>query len=179
MNHDPTTPCWAMSSEKYVKDALRNLRTQLEEIGLCLKTRAPGVLPSGYWPELDTMAYCDEEEANYYQQQIRVLCWIVELGCLDICGEVSMMAAFQMCPRVGHLQAVYHMFVYHSTHERSVVVLDPSYIKHDDEIEADWKPFYLDAQEELPPNVPPPNRGLYFLQGVPPTGGEGETMVTP
>ena len=55
MNDDPTTPCWAMSSEKYVKDTLRNLRTQLEEKGLCLKTRAPGVLPSGYQLELDTM----------------------------------------------------------------------------------------------------------------------------
>ena len=66
------------------------------------------------------------------------------------------MAAFQMCPRVGHLQAVYHMFVYLSTHERSATVLHPSYIKHDDEIEADWKPFYPGAQEELPPNMPPP-----------------------
>ena len=65
INDDPTTPCWAMSSEKYVKNALRNLRTQLEEKGLCLKTRAPGVLPSRYRPELDTMPYCDEEEANY------------------------------------------------------------------------------------------------------------------
>jgi hypothetical protein len=38
-----------------------------------LKTRASSVLPSGYRPELDTSPYCNDDEANYYQQQIGVL----------------------------------------------------------------------------------------------------------
>ena len=54
------------------KDALRNLQAWLETQDRVLKTRALGVLPSGYRPELDISPYCDEEHLNYYQQQIGV-----------------------------------------------------------------------------------------------------------
>ena len=76
----PQKPRWAMSSSKYVKEANRNVKTWLEVRGKYLKTRASSVLPSGYRPELDTSAYCNDEDASYYQQQIGVLRWAVELG---------------------------------------------------------------------------------------------------
>jgi hypothetical protein len=43
--------------------------------GLIFQTKASGVMPSGYRPELDVSEYCTEEEAEFYQQQIGVLCW--------------------------------------------------------------------------------------------------------
>jgi hypothetical protein len=53
---------------------------------------------------------CDINEAEFYQQQISVLRWAVELGSLDITGEVSMLAAYTAAPHVGHLKAVLHIF---------------------------------------------------------------------
>jgi hypothetical protein len=60
-------------------------------------------------------------------QQIGVLRWAVELARVDICCEVSMMAAFNAMPRKGHLEAVFHIFAYLHSHLRSFLVLDDSY----------------------------------------------------
>jgi hypothetical protein len=104
------------------------------------------VLQSGYRAELDTSPYCDDEEANYYQQQIGVLRWAVELGRIDIHTEVSMLAAYTASPRQGHLDALFHIYAYLHKHSRSRLVFDDSYVKIDDEFDVDWKSFYPDAK---------------------------------
>ena len=114
------------------------------------------MLSSGYRPELDVSPYCDNDSGIFYQQQVGILWWIVEFGCIDIGTEVSMMASYSMAPREGHLQVVLHMFMYLSTHQRSTLVLDPSYISHSAEPSCDWRGFYPDAKEEYPANVPEP-----------------------
>lgn len=59
---DPEKLVWAMSSEKYMKEAIRNVVNWLEEHNLPkLKPRAPSVFPSNYRPELDASAYCDDD----------------------------------------------------------------------------------------------------------------------
>ena len=117
LNDDPTQQCWALSSEKYIQDAVHNLKVHLESQGRCLKMRAAGVLPSGYGPELDVSPYCDDDSGNFYQQQVGILWWIVEFGHIDIGTEASMMASYSTAPREGHLQVVLHMFMYLSTHQ--------------------------------------------------------------
>jgi hypothetical protein len=72
LEHDPSNPKWYMSSEKYVKEAVRNVREWLRERNQEMKLRASSVLPTGYRPELDATEYCSDEEGNYYQQQIGV-----------------------------------------------------------------------------------------------------------
>ena len=119
-----------MSAEKYVSEAIRNVKCYLEQQGQVLKSKASSVLPSGYHPELDLTPYCDDEVANYYQQQIGILQWIVELGCVDVCAKISMLASYRMSPHEGHMQAMFHMFAFLNTHQRSMLVLDPSYIDH-------------------------------------------------
>jgi hypothetical protein len=91
-----------MSSEKYAKEAIRNVKTWIEESGKDFKGKTPSVLPSGYRPELDVTEYCNDEECSYFQQQIGVLRLAVELGRIDIAVEVSMMASYTAAPRVGH-----------------------------------------------------------------------------
>ena len=67
-----------------------------------------------------------------------------------------MVASYSMASREGHLQAVLHMFAYLSTHQRSTLVLDPSYINHGADPSCDWRGFYPDAKEEYPANLPEP-----------------------
>lgn len=157
LTDQPEKKRWYMSSERYVKEAIRNVKIWLEENNEVLKgTKTTCVLPSSYRQEMDITDYCDDEKANYYQQQIGVLRWAVELGRIDIACEVSMLAAFTAAPRVGHFKAMMHVFSYLRQHERSKLVFDDSYIEVDDELEVDWHQFYPDAKEELPGNMPEP-----------------------
>ena len=153
---------YALSADKYVQEALKNVRDHLESRNRQLKKKTPGILPTGYCPELDTSQYLNDEDANYYQQQIGVLRWAVEIGRIDITCAVSMMAAFNAAPRAGHLEAVFHIFAYLQSHARSKNVMDC----HQWDIpvgifcEEDWSEFYPDAIDEEPPNMPEP-RGKY------------------
>jgi Reverse transcriptase (RNA-dependent DNA polymerase) len=152
----PEKPVWYMSSEKYGKEAVKNVKRWLEERGRTLKSKAPSVFPSGYRPETDSTPYCNEDEAHYFQQQIGVLRWLVELGRIDIAAEVSMLASYTVAPRRGHFDTVLHIFTYLSQHSRSKLVFDDTYVPIDDEVKHDWTSFYPHAKELIPENMPKP-----------------------
>jgi hypothetical protein len=52
----------------------------------------------------------DPIRANFYQSQIEILPWFVELGRIDIITEVSMLSTYLGLPREGHMEAVFHVF---------------------------------------------------------------------
>ena len=59
-------------------------------------------------------------------QLIGILCWAVKLGWIDIFFEVSSLSQCQANPRVGHLKAAYHIFVYLKRHpNRGKIAYDP------------------------------------------------------
>jgi hypothetical protein len=156
LDDDPTKVRWALTAENYLKEAIRNVQNWLESRGKSLKSKTTTVLPSGYRPELDVSELLNDGDASYYMQQIGVLRWAVELARVDICCEVSMMAAFNAMPRRGHLEAVFHIFSYLNSHLRSFLVLDDSYIDLPTPVQPDWSDFYPDVKEELPPMMPEP-----------------------
>lgn len=149
-------PKWAIGSEEYVKEAVRVIKSWLEKRGMFLKSKASGVLPSGYRPELEASPLLGENDSHFYMQAIGILRWIVELGRIDICGEVSMMSSYNAAPRSGHLDAVLHMFSYLDTHKRSRIVMDDDYFPHKELERPDWSQFYPGAKEELPLDMPEP-----------------------
>ena len=95
---------------------------------------------------------------NYYQNQIGVLIWMVELGRIDIITEVSMLALQLILPREGHIEAEFHIFGYLKVHQNSRMVFDPTYPTPDISMfkEHNWCDFYGDLKEEIPPNAPEP-----------------------
>ena len=72
---DTSKRCWALSSRRYAKEAIRNVQNWMESRRMQFKTRTAGVLPANYRPELDTSAYCDHDWMNFFQQQMGVLRW--------------------------------------------------------------------------------------------------------
>jgi hypothetical protein len=74
--------------------------------------------------------------------------------------EVSLLSQYQVNPRVGHLEALYHVFAYMKSHldigrvafDPKTPVVDKSAFNNG----ADWKEFYGEVQEELPPKMPKP-----------------------
>ena len=155
------TSAWYLGSDTYVKNAIKSVEDWLHKRSPGtpkhhgLKGKAASVFPSGWKAETDTTKLLGDSDASYFQQQVGVLRWMVELGRLDIETEVSMLAAFSCAPREGHLAAIFHMFAYLKTHERSKQVMDPTPINHDPHPVYDWQDFYK-CEEVIPPDMPEP-----------------------
>ena len=106
--------------------------------------RADNPLALGYVPELDVSPVLTSDLASYYQSQIGVLRWMVELGRVDINTEVSMLSSHMAMPREGHLEALFHVFAFLKAKHNSRLALDPTYpeINPGDFKKCDWKEFY-------------------------------------
>ncbi len=151
---------WSMSPSKYVQEAVKNVKNYLQEKepGRPWPKHAATPFAKDYKPEIDLSPELGIEDATYYMSQIGVLRWMVELGRVDIITEVSMLASQLACPRDGHLEAVYRIFVYLGNKHNSRMVFDPTYydIKMDSFKECDWREFYGNVSEPVPPNMPSP-----------------------
>ena len=120
-----------------------------------------------YCPEIDVSPELSQSDASYYQSLIGVLRWIVELGRVDICLEVSMMSSHVALPREGHFEQLLHIFAYLKNKHNTELVYDPSDPVVDEAKfdQRDWASSefgHVVGKEELPPNMPEP-RGLGFV----------------
>ena len=123
-------------------------------------------LTSNYRPDIDITEELGEDEASYYHSLIGVLRWIVELGRVDICCEVSMVSSHLALPQCGHLAQVLHIFASLKSHANYEMVYDLSGVEFERAqfLRTDWG-YSIYTQddsklvEELPPNMPEP-RGL-------------------
>jgi hypothetical protein len=80
---------WGRSSSKYVQAAVLNVQEYLKENGYRkLKKNASAPFEATYRAEIDEIPVLGPEMANYFQSQIGILLWCVELGQLDIITEV-------------------------------------------------------------------------------------------
>jgi hypothetical protein len=84
---------WGMSSSKYVQSAVQNVQAYLVAIpgDQKLQKKASGPFAGGYKLELDESPELYSIRANFYQSQIGILRWCVELGRIGIITEVSIL----------------------------------------------------------------------------------------
>jgi hypothetical protein len=119
-----------------------------------LKSTVRNPFSTGYKPEVDVPPEYNEELGS------RLLQWAIKLGRLDIFVELSQLSQQQALPRQGHLEAVYHIFAYLKKHDNGArIVFDPKTPQINECVcksNADWRDFYGDVIEELPPNMPKP-----------------------
>jgi len=151
--------CWGVSASQYVQEAVKNVAQAAKELnGFSLPKQAINPYPTGYEAESDVSPELTPELASFYQSQIGVLRWIVELGRVDIITEVSNLASQLALPRQGHLEAVLHIYSYLRDKHNARLALDPTYpkINRDDFMGCDWKQSYGEVEEAIPPNMPPP-----------------------
>ena len=94
---------WAASSSQYVQESVKNVERYLEKQEIPgrwkLPKKAETPLPTSYRPELDVTPELEPTEPSFYTSLIGMLRWIVELGHIDICLEVSMMSSHLVLPR--------------------------------------------------------------------------------
>ena len=83
---------WNFSSSQYVQEPISNDEKFLQDLDgsmLFMKINAP--LSNGCRPELYSSPELDGSDGSYYQSLIGNIRWMVELGIIDICCEVSIM----------------------------------------------------------------------------------------
>ena len=84
----------------------------------------------------------------------------MELRRINIFLEVSLLSQYQVSPRLGHLEVLYNVFAYLRKHPDMGRLAYESKAPDVDESAfvqgADWKDFYGDVEEELPPRIPEP-----------------------
>ena len=127
-----------------------------------LPAKADTPLKALYHPELDMSPELDATNSAYYQSLIGVLRWIVELGCVNVCLEVSMMSSHITLPRQGHLKALLQIFAYLKKYHNTEMVYNPSQPEIDKAAfeRKDWtlSEFgHLQGREELLPKIPEPH----------------------
>ena len=164
---DNGVKCWAFSSSQYVQSAVENVKAWLAKKNRNLPNKAEAPFKSGYRPEIDVSRELGPDEASYYQSLIGILRWIVELGRVDICLEVSMMSSHLALPREGHLECLFHLFSYLGKYHNAEMIYDPTAPHINDDIfkKQDWTFSTMSEQdrtEVMPPDMPEP-RGKPFV----------------
>jgi hypothetical protein len=149
---------WGILSDQYVEEAINVIKKELINTKREFPKKCSSPFQSGYRPELDFTPLLCAEQANYYQQVIGILRWIIELGRIDIHVYVTMLSKYLAQPRSGHLEAAIRIFAYLERHSRSKIIFDDTVPKWEESrfIKYDWTEFYQDSKESIPTNMPEP-----------------------
>ena len=80
--------------------------------------------------------------------------WIITSGRFDIAYAVNLLSRFSQALSNGHLDAMKRVFGYLKKFNEGAIIIDPKYPDHQQfNIEKcdQWKEFYPDAEEDVPP----------------------------
>jgi hypothetical protein len=152
---------WGLSASKYVAQAVKNCAKHLtDKLNNCfrLPQRADKPFPYDYCPELDLSEPLDPECSSFYQHLIGVMRWMVELGCIDIATEVSLLLSYLAYPCKGHLETTLHIMSYLSQKHNTRLIFDPTYPKigMGQFPQYNWTKFYGNVEEAIPVDMPKP-----------------------
>ena len=154
--------CWTLSPSKYVQEARKNCETFLKnnfDGKYSLPKMAYKTFVGGYRPETEMTDPLDPDRASYYQTMIGVMRWMVEIGRIDINTECSLLSSHLAYPREGHFERALHMMGYLKWKHNSRLFFDQTYPGIDFDTfndGAEWKTFYGNVTEAIPPNAPDP-----------------------
>ena len=107
--------CWTVTSQEYVKAAVKNVTEALKGSSRRLPTKhVETPMSMNYIPKADVTAELSAKD---------VLSWATEIGRVDILLEVSLLSQYQANPREGHLEQLLHIFGYLQKHSRVTLYL--------------------------------------------------------
>ena len=138
------------NKEQYVKE---NIGYQWK-----IPKMAVNPFPCGYEPTIDELQEINPVLSSYYLSHIGILCWMVELGSIDINIEVSMMASQSALMREEHLEEALKIVSYLRGKRNYRLYLDPTYLEidHVSFKKHKWVDLYGNVKEAIPLNMPEP-----------------------
>ncbi len=146
----------ALSARTYIANVMEKLET-LCGVEQFAKANCP--MSDLYHPELDESPLLDDMHASKYRALIGSANWVITLGRFDIAYATMALARHSMAPREGHFKAMQRVFGYLRKHQKGRILIDPGQFDHSDyqaEEYENWREFYPDADEEMPPDQPEP-----------------------
>jgi hypothetical protein len=162
-NVDPLDAAWnaegcytALSARTYIANVSDKFETMLGKTEF-KKVKTP--MMESYHPELDDSALLDASDASKFRALIGSGNWLITLGRFDIHYAVQALSRYNMAPREGHIKAAERIFAYLKHYPKGKIVCDPHPPDHssfESKVHDNWKEFYPDAEEELPPGMPEP-----------------------
>jgi hypothetical protein len=153
--------CWTITSQDYVKAAVRNVEEAIAKTSRRLPTHNfDTLMNNSYTPELDVTEELSSDDVTFFQELIGVLRWATEIGRVDILLEVLLLSQCQAIPREGHLEQLLHIFAYLRKHPKLTVYLSPELPNMDynsfQTRKEDFTERYRDADEAMPHRMPVP-----------------------
>jgi hypothetical protein len=103
---------------------------------------------------LEEMPELKADGVQHFQEVIGQLWWAVEIGCVDILLETSLLSSYLAMPQVGHLKQAFHIFGYLKSHPKRKIGFDPSHPTTNKNRfqKCDREVLYRDASEAIPEN---------------------------
>ena len=118
--------CWTITSQDYVKAAVKNVEETIKKKGRKLPTaNVDTPMNITYSPEMDVTKELNADGTTYFQELIGVLPWATEIGRVDILLEVSLLSQYQANPREGRLDQLLHIFAFLKRHPKLTLYLSP------------------------------------------------------
>ena len=151
-----------MGSQIYVKNTVEVVESLIAEDNpeAKLKPTSRNPFPTGNKHKLDVTPELNEEFGLQFLQLVGILQWAIKLGRSDIYVELSQLSQHQALPRRGHLETIYHVLsISRSTKTALVLFVTQTPHQIDEPVfksNVDWRDFYGDVTEELPPSMPEP-----------------------
>jgi hypothetical protein len=164
--------CWTVTSQDYVKAAVKNVEEAVKSTRWRLPTtHLDTPMNTTYVPELDVTHELDEPTVTFYQELIGMLRWATEIGRVDILFEVAILSQYQANPREGHMEQLLHVVAFLKRHPKLTLYLSPQLPNVDfgdfQTNRTDFAEMYRDAKEEMPHKIPSPRgRGMTMLAYV-------------
>lgn len=114
---------WYINPGNYVKEVCKMVKQWIEEEGRKCTKRYQAAMNFKYHPEVNMSEELGDNLVNYFQQVIRILCWVLELWMIDIITKVLLLLLHNCLPHAGHLKIVYQICNYLSHHNNSTQIL--------------------------------------------------------
>ena len=139
-----------------MKAAVTTVEEDLARNGEKLLSKCVTLLSRNYAPWIEDSPDLMADGVQEYQELVFQIRWSVEIGCLDILLETSLLSSYLVMPLVGHLEQAFHIFGYFKAHPKRKLVFDPAHpsINKNRFHQCNWMDFYRDDKKEIPGNIP-------------------------
>ena len=103
---------WSISSDDYVKAALKNVNESIKDTRWHIPKDVDTPRSATFRPELDDSPELESHDVTLYLELIGIIRWATEIGRVDVLHEISILSQYQAIPREGHMKQLLRIFSY-------------------------------------------------------------------
>ncbi len=120
---------WGISPSRYVRESenCKDYLTKQIPPQYMLPKLATNPFLTNHNTGIDTSFELDPDLASYFQSLIRIIHWMVKLGCINVAMEASLLSSHSTLPHKGHTHAALHIMDYLGLQHNSQLYMEQTY----------------------------------------------------